>query len=336
MMGQRYFPRTRLRRLRQQVFSRRIMRETQLSVDDLIYPLFVVSGQKQQQAVPSMPGVYRYSIDSTFHVLEALSALNIPAIALFPVIDLAHKSPQADAAYHPDGLIPQALFAIKQRFPALGVISDVALDPYSSHGQDGLLDADNGQVLNDATIDVLTRQALCHAQAGADMVAPSDMMDGRIAAIRQVLDRHGYTQLPILAYSAKYASAYYGPFRDAVGSAQALGKANKASYQMDPANSDEALHEVALDLHEGADMVMIKPASLYLDIIFRVKQQFAVPTLAYQVSAEYSQIKAAAERGYIDECSSVLEAVLAMKRAGADAIISYFALDIARWLRLRS
>jgi len=322
---------TRPRRMRRDAFSRRMMRESALSVDDLIYPVFV-HALDGREAVPSMPGVERLSIDELMRVAEMACELHIPALALFPVTAADEKSTDAAAAWDENGLCQRAVRALKARFPELGVITDVALDPYTSHGQDGLVDAD-GYVLNDETVDALVKQALSHARAGADVVAPSDMMDGRIGAIRQALEAEGHIHTRILAYSAKYASSFYGPFRDAVGSAAALDKADKRTYQMDPANSDEALREVALDLEEGADMVMVKPGLIYLDIVHRVKERFGVPTFAYQVSGEYAMLKAAFANGWLDERGCVLEALLAFKRAGADGILSYFALDAARWLR---
>ena len=331
-MFQRQFPSTRLRRMRRDEFSRRLMRETTLSAANLILPVFVLEGQGRCEAVASMPGVERQSLDLLLHTAAEAVALGVPALALCPVIDAAGKSLDAAEAWNPDGLVPQVVRALKREFPQLGVITDVALDPYTSHGQDGLLD-DSGYVVNDATVTALVRQALCHAQAGADVVAPSDMMDGRIAAVRQALDDAGHIHTRILAYSAKYASAFYGPFRDAVGSAANLGKGNKYTYQMDPANSDEALHEVALDISEGADMVMVKPGLPYLDIVRRVKDEFSLPTLVYQVSGEYAMLKAASLNGWLDERACVLEALLSIRRAGADAILSYFALDAARWLQ---
>lgn len=325
------FPVTRMRRMRRDTFSRRLMRETRLSADDLIYPVFVLEGTGQREGVGSMPGVERLSIDLL--VAEALEVqrLGIPAMALFPVTPPEAKSLDAKEAYNPDGLAQRAVRAIKQAAPELGVITDVALDPFTTHGQDGLID-DRGYVVNDETVDVLVRQAVSHAEAGADIVAPSDMMDGRIGAIRTALEAEGHIHTRILAYSAKYASSYYGPFRDAVGSAGNLGGGNKYTYQMDPANSDEALHEVALDLAEGADMVMIKPGMPYLDIVRRVKDQFGAPTFVYQVSGEYAMLKAASMNGWLDERAVVLEAMVAMKRAGADGILTYYAKDVARWL----
>ena len=317
--------------MRRDEFSRRLMRETVLTADDLIYPVFVheLAGR---QAIASMPGIERLSIDELLSVAECASELRVPALALFPVTAPEAKSLDAAAAWHDDGLCQRAVRAIKQRFPELGVITDVALDPYTTHGQDGLVDA-NGYVVNDETVEALVRQALSHARAGADVVAPSDMMDGRIGAVRQALEQAGHVHTRILAYSAKYASAFYGPFRDAVGSAGALGKGNKHTYQMDPANSDEAMREIALDLDEGADMIMIKPGLPYLDIVRRAKDEFGAPTFVYQVSGEYAMLKAAAGNGWIDERGCALEALTSIKRAGADGVLTYFALDAARWLR---
>jgi porphobilinogen synthase len=330
-----HFPATRMRRMRRDDFSRRLMRESVLTPDDLIYPVFVLSGEKREEAVPSMPGIQRQSIDRLLHTAEQAVKLGIPALALFPVIDASLKSPGAEEAHNPDGLVPAVVRQLKAHFPALGVITDVALDPYTSHGQDGLIDPDDprGYVQNDETLEALARQARCHAEAGADVVAPSDMMDGRVARIRAELDGAGLIHTRILAYSAKYASAFYGPFRDAVGSAGNLGKGDKATYQMDPANGDEALREVALDLEEGADMVMVKPGMPYLDIVRRVKETFQAPTYAYQVSGEYAMLKAAAQNGWLSERAVALESLLAFKRAGADGILSYFALDAAGWLK---
>ncbi|MCX7627256.1 MAG: porphobilinogen synthase [Methylophilaceae bacterium] len=328
------YPATRPRRMRRDDFSRRLMREHVLTPDDLIYPVFVLDGTARIEAVPSMPGVHRQSIDRLLKTAEECVKNGIPALALFPVIDPGLKSLDAAEAHNPDGLVPRAIRALKAAFPELGIITDVALDPYTVHGQDGLID-DSGYVMNDATVAVLVKQALCHADAGADVVAPSDMMDGRVGAIRQALEFDGHVHTRILAYSAKYASSYYGPFRDAVGSAANLGKGDKITYQMDPANSDEAIREVALDLEEGADMVMVKPGMPYLDIVRRVKQEFGVPTLAYHVSGEYAMLKAAAQHGWLDEKACVLEAMLCFKRAGADAILTYYALDVARWLNDR-
>ncbi len=325
------YPSTRPRRMRRDEFSRRLMRENVLTANDLIYPVFVLDGQRIETVV-SMPGVQRQSVDVLLKTAEECVRLGIPALALFPVVDQSLKTLDAAEAYNPNGLVPRTVRALKAAFPELGIITDIALDPYTSHGQDGLIDA-NGYVLNDETVAVLVRQALCHAEAGADVVAPSDMMDGRIGAIRQALEFDGFIHTRILAYSAKYASAFYGPFRDAVGSAANLGKGNKYTYQMDPANSDEALKEVALDLEEGADMVMVKPGLPYLDIVRRVKQEFGVPTFAYQVSGEYAMLKAAAQNGWLDEQACMLESLLAFKRAGADGILTYFALDAARALK---
>lgn len=326
------FPQKRMRRLRRDEFSRRLVREHHLQASDLIYPVFVLEGSNQQEKVASMPGIVRQSLDLLFFQAEQCLQLGIPALAIFPVIDASKKNLAADEAFNPDGLVPRVVAALKRRFPELGIITDVALDPYTSHGQDGLID-EHGYVLNDETVHVLKQQALVHAQAGADIVAPSDMMDGRVSAIRTMLDQHLFIHTRILAYSAKYASSFYGPFRDAVGSSAALGAGNKYTYQMDPANSDEALHEVALDIQEGADMFMVKPGMPYLDIVRRVKQEFGVPTFVYQVSGEYAMLKAAAINGWLDEKACVLEALLSFKRAGADAILTYFALEVATWLR---
>ena len=323
---------TRPRRMRSDDFSRRLMCENTLSVDDLIYPIFVIEGENQRQTIDSMPGVERLSIDLLLQDAATAHALGVPAIAIFPVTEAEAKTNSADEAWNPQGLAQRAVRALKEALPELGVITDVALDPYTSHGQDGLIDK-SGYVLNDETVNVLVKQALSHAEAGADIVAPSDMMDGRVAAIREALEVAGYTNTKILAYSAKYASSFYGPFRDAVGSAGQLGSANKYSYQMDCANSDEAMVEVALDIEEGADMVMVKPGMPYLDIIRRVRDEFDVPVFAYQVSGEYAMIKAAAQNGWLDEKAVVLEALLAFKRAGASAILSYFAKDVAHWLQ---
>ena len=326
------FPLTRLRRMRRDEFSRRMMRETTLTPANFIWPVFVIEGSHQRQVVASMPGVERMSIDELLPEAEELLMLGIPAIALFPVTAPDAKSADGRAAWDENGLAQRTVRALKKRLPELGVITDVALDPYTTHGQDGVLDA-SGYVLNDETVDALVKQALSHAQAGADIVAPSDMMDGRIGAIREALESAGYIHTRILSYSAKYASSYYGPFRDAVGSAANLGKGNKYSYQMDPANSDEALREVALDLQEGADMVMVKPALPYLDIVRRVKQQFGVPTYAYQVSGEYAMLMAAAQNGWLDERAVALESLMSIRRAGADGILTYFAKRAARWLQ---
>ncbi len=325
------YPMTRLRRMRRSEFSRRLMREHVLTADDLIYPVFVHE-PAGRAPVGSMPGIERLSIDELLKVAEQASTLRIPALALFAVTAPEAKSLDGRAAWDDEGLMQRAVRALKQRFPDLGVITDVALDPYTSHGQDGLID-DTGYVVNDETVEALVQQALSHAHAGADVVAPSDMMDGRIGAIREALEAAGHIHTRILSYAAKYASSYYGPFRDAVGSAGALGKGNKYSYQMDPANGDEALREVALDLDEGADMVMIKPGLPYLDIVRRVKERFGAPTFVYQVSGEYAMLKAAAQNGWLDERACALEALLAFKRAGADDVLTYFALDAARWLR---
>ncbi|BCM26076.1 delta-aminolevulinic acid dehydratase [Methyloradius palustris] len=318
--------------MRRDEFSRRLMSEHVLTTNDLIYPVFVLDGENKTEAVPSMPGVQRQTIDILLKTAAECVKLGIPALALFPVVGQSFKSLDASEAYNPEGLVPRTIKALKQAFPELGIITDVALDPYTTHGQDGLID-DTGYVLNDETVAVLVKQALCHAKAGADIVAPSDMMDGRIGAIRRALESEGLIYTKILAYSAKYASAYYGPFRDAVGSSANLGKSNKYNYQMDPANSDEALQEVALDIEEGADMVMVKPGMPYLDIVRRVKDTFKVPTYAYQVSGEYAMLKAAAQNGWLDEKQCVLEAMLGFKRAGADGILTYYAMDIARWLK---
>ena len=325
------YPFTRMRRMRRDEFSRRLMRETVLSANDLIYPVFVheLAGRAP---VGSMPGIERLSIDELLKVAERASELRVPALALFPVTAPEAKSLGAEAAWDDEGLAPRAIRALKERFPELGVITDVALDPYTSHGQDGLVD-ENGYVLNDETVEALVKQALAHARAGADVVAPSDMMDGRIGAIRSALEQEGFLHTRILAYSAKYASAFYGPFRDAVGSAGALGKGNKFSYQMDPANTDEALREVALDLDEGADMVMVKPGMPYLDVVRRVKDEFGVPTFVYQVSGEYAMLRAAFQNGWLDERACVLEALTGIRRAGADGMLTYFALQAAQWLR---
>lgn len=325
------FPATRLRRMRRDDFSRRLMRENRLSVDDLIWPVFVLEGKDRLEPVAAMPGVCRQSLDHLLASAEEALNLGIPALALFPVIE-AGKSNAAEEAWNPEGLVPRAVRELKRAFPELGLITDVALDPYTSHGQDGLIDA-TGYVLNDETLDALEQQALCHAQAGADIVAPSDMMDGRIGRIRSALEAAGHTNTRILAYSAKYASSFYGPFRDAVGSAGSLGKSNKKTYQMDPANSDEALREATQDIAEGADMVMVKPGLPYLDIVRRVKTELAVPTFVYQVSGEYAMLKAAAANGWLDEHAVFMEALLACKRAGADAILSYYALETARLLK---
>jgi porphobilinogen synthase len=326
------FPERRQRRMRRDDFSRRLMREHRLAADDLVYPAFVQEGTSPEEAIPSMPGVSRMSIDRLLREAERCQELGVPAIVLFPVIPPEQKSLDAAAAWDAKGLVQRTVRALKSRFPSLGVVTDVALDPYTSHGQDGLIDA-SGYVVNDETVAALTRQALSHAEAGADVVAPSDMMDGRIRALRQALDRAGFDKPRILAYSAKYASSFYGPFRDAVGSAANLGGGGKHTYQMDPANSNEALWETYLDLEEGADMVMVKPGLPYLDIVRRVKDTFGVPTAVYQVSGEYAMLKAAGGRGWLDERACAMEALMAFKRAGADAILTYYALSAAAWLR---
>ncbi len=326
------FPQRRMRRMRRDDFSRRIMRETALTANDFIYPLFVIEGHGKREPVASMPGVERVSIDELLKEAADLVRLGVPAMALFPVTPLQQKSEDAREAYNPEGLAQRAVRALKLAFPQLGVITDVALDPFTTHGQDGLIDA-TGYVMNDETVAVLVKQALSHAAAGADIVAPSDMMDGRIGAIRDALEHAGYIHTRILAYAAKYASSFYGPFRDAVGSAANLGSGNKKNYQMDPANSNEALHEVGLDLAEGADMVMVKPGMPYLDIVYRVKQEFGVPTFVYQVSGEYAMIMAASQNGWLDERATVLESLLSIKRAGADGILTYFAKRAAAWLK---
>lgn len=328
----RVYPYSRPRRMRRDDFSRRLMRENRLTADDLIYPVFVLEGKKQQEDVPSMPGVVRKSIDLLVKEAETVAKLGIPAMALFPVTPKEVKSDLAEEAYNPDGLAQRAVRAVKEAVPELGIITDVALDPFTSHGQDGLMN-DQGYIMNDETVAVLVKQALSHAEAGADIVAPSDMMDGRIGEIRDVLEDEDHVNTRILAYSAKYASSFYGPFRDAVGSAGNLGGGNKYSYQMDPANTDEALHEVAMDLNEGADMVMVKPGMPYLDIVRRVKDEFKVPTYVYHVSGEYAMLKAAGMNGWIDEKACVLEALLGMKRAGGDGILTYYAKDVAGWLQ---
>jgi porphobilinogen synthase len=326
------FPTKRPRRLRRDDFSRRLARENRLSADDLLYPVFVLDGVKREEPVASLPGVKRKTLDLVFRDAEECLKLGVPAMALFPVIATELKTADAAQAWHPEGLVPRAVRGLKERFPELGVITDIALDPYTSHGQDGLID-ESGYVMNDETVTALVKQALCHAAAGVDIVAPSDMMDGRIGALREALDGADFQRTRILAYSAKYASSFYGPFRDAVGSAANLAGGDKYTYQMDPANSDEALWEVYLDIEEGADMVMVKPGLPYLDIVRRVKDTFGLPTAVYQVSGEYAMLKAAAQNGWLDEKKCVLETLLSMKRAGADAILTYFALDAARWLR---
>ncbi len=332
MISHSQFPQRRMRRMRRDEFSRRLVQEAYLGVDDLIYPVFILEGEKRTEFVTSMPGVVRQSIDNLMIQAEKCLMLGIPALAIFPVIDTVHKSLAAEEAYNPDGLVPKAIRQLKKNFPELGVITDIALDPYTSHGQDGLIDQ-SGYVLNDETVGILCRQALVHAESGADIVAPSDMMDGRIAAIRNILDSQKFIHTRILSYAAKYASSFYGPFRDAVGSAVNLGASNKYSYQMDPANSDEALWEVGLDLNEGADIVMIKPGMPYLDIVRRVKDQYGAPTFVYQVSGEYAMLKASAMNGWLNEEACVLESLLAFKRAGADAILTYYALEAANWLK---
>jgi porphobilinogen synthase len=326
------YPAARPRRMRRDAFSRALVREHHLRPEDLIYPVFILDGEDRVEPVASMPGVQRMSLDKLFVQAEQCLALGVPVLALFPVIDQALKTPDGREAMNPDGLVPRAVRELKRRFPELGVLTDVALDPFTSHGQDGVLD-DTGYILNDETMAILTQQALVQAEAGVDIVAPSDMMDGRIGAIRQALEAKGHIHTRIMAYSAKYASAFYGPFRDAVGSAANLGKSDKKTYQMDPANSDEALREVALDIAEGADMVMVKPGMPYLDIVRRVKDEFHMPTFAYQVSGEYAMIKAAAQNGWLDHDKVMMEALLAFKRAGADGILTYFALDAARLLK---
>ena len=326
------YPYTRKRRMRRDAFSRRLMRENELSANDFIYPMFVLDGEQQREPVGSMPGVERVSIDLLLDEAAECVDLGIPAIALFPVVGADAKSDRADEAWNPNGLVQRAVRALKAAHPGLGVVTDVALDPYTSHGQDGLID-ETGYVVNDDTIEVLVKQALSHAEAGADVVAPSDMMDGRIGMIREALESSGYLNTRILAYAAKYASSFYGPFRDAVGSADSLGGADKYSYQMDPANSNEALHEVSLDIDEGADMVMIKPGLPYLDIVHRVSHELQFPTFVYQVSGEYAMLKAAGQNGWIDERECVLEALLSIKRAGANGILTYFAKSAAAWLR---
>ena len=329
------FPGTRMRRMRRDDFSRRLMREHALTADDLIYPVFVLEGAGRTEAVTSMPGVERMSLDRLLPVAEKALKLGVPALALFPVVDSSRKTPGAEEAWNPAGLVPTVVARLKQEFPELGVITDVALDPYTSHGQDGLIDSADPRayVMNDETLEALAKQALCHARAGADVVAPSDMMDGRIGRIRATLDAEKLIHTRILAYSAKYASAFYGPFRDAVGSAGNLGKGNKYTYQMDPANTDEALREVALDIDEGADMVMVKPGMPYLDIVRRVKDEFGVPTYAYQVSGEYAMLKAAAQNGWLAHDAVMMEALLSFKRAGCDGILTYFALEAATLLK---
>jgi porphobilinogen synthase len=326
------FPAVRMRRMRRDDFSRRLMREHVLTADDLIYPVFLIEGRNRTQAVPSMPGVSRHTADRLLSAAERCLKLGVPAMALFPSIEPALKTPDGKEATNPDGLVPRVIATLKKKFPELGVMTDVALDPYTSHGQDGLID-DEGYILNDETLAVLEKQALVQAQAGVDIVAPSDMMDGRIGRIRAALDENQFIHTRIMAYSAKYASGFYGPFRDAVGSAASLGKGNKFTYQMDPANSDEALWEVGLDLQEGADMVMVKPGMPYLDIVRRVKDEYKAPTYVYQVSGEYAMLKAAFKNGWLTEKQCAMEALLAFKRAGADGILTYFALDAAGWIK---
>ncbi len=330
--GKGRYPKVRMRRMRRDDFSRRLMREARLSVDDLIYPMFVLEGKRQREAVPSMPGVERVSIDELLKEADELVALGVPAVALFPVTPVDAKSLDAREAFNPEGLAQRAVRAIKTAHPELGVITDVALDPFTTHGQDGLID-DTGYVMNDETVEVLVKQAVSHAEAGADVVAPSDMMDGRIGAIREALEANGHIHTRILAYAAKYASSFYGPFRDAVGSSANLGTGNKYTYQMDPGNSDEALWEVGMDLDEGADMVMIKPGMPYLDIVRRIKDQYGAPTYAYQVSGEYAMIMAAAQNGWLDEKAVIMESLLGFKRAGADGVLTYFAKRVAQWLK---
>jgi porphobilinogen synthase len=327
-----FYPHHRPRRMRHDDFSRRLMRENTLTTNDLIYPVFIVEGTNVRQAVPSMPGVERISVDLLMTVAEQCMELGVPVLSLFPAIEPALKTPDGREAANPEGLIPRAVRELKQRFPELGVLTDVALDPYTSHGQDGVLD-EAGYVLNDETVEILVDQARTQADAGVDIVAPSDMMDGRIGALREMLESEGHIHTRIMAYAAKYASAFYGPFRDAVGSAANLGKSNKMTYQMDPANSDEALREVRLDIDEGADMVMVKPGMPYLDIVRRVKDEFRFPTYVYQVSGEYAMLKAAAQNGWLDHDKVMMESLLAFKRAGADGVLTYFALDAARLLR---
>ena len=326
------YPAYRPRRMRRDDWSRRLIQENHLRIDDLIYPVFLLPGNNQSQAVSSMPGIERMSLDRLFHVAEECVALGIPVMALFPIIDASLKSNDGAEAFNPKGLIPSAVMELKKRFPALGIMTDVALDPYTSHGQDGVLD-DQHRILNDETVAILIKQALCHAQAGVDIVAPSDMMDGRIGAIRTALENQGLIHTRIMAYAAKYASSFYGPFRDAVGSATNLGKADKKTYQMDPANGDEAIREVSLDISEGADLVMVKPGMPYLDIVYRIKEAFGYPTYAYQVSGEYAMIKAAAQNGWLDHDAVMMESLLGFKRAGADGILTYFALEAARLLK---
>ena len=326
------YPAYRPRRMRRDDWSRRLIQENHLRVDDLIYPVFLLPGSNQTQAVNSMPGIERMSLDRLFHVAEECVALGIPVMALFPVIDASLKTNDGAEAFNPKGLVPSAVMELKKRFPTLGIMTDIALDPYTSHGQDGVLD-EQQRILNDETVAILMKQAICHAQAGVDMVAPSDMMDGRIGAIRTALENQGLIHTRIMAYAAKYASSFYGPFRDAVGSASNLGKADKITYQMDPANGDEAIREVGLDISEGADLVMVKPGMPYLDIVYRIKEAFGYPTYAYQVSGEYAMIKAAAQNGWLDHDAVMMESLLGFKRAGADGILTYFALEAARLLK---
>ena len=326
------YPAYRPRRMRRDDWSRRLVQENHLRVDDLIYPVFLLPGSNQTQAVNSMPGIERMSLDRLFHVAEECVALGIPVMALFPVIDASLKTNDGAEAFNPKGLVPSAVMELKKRFPTLGIMTDIALDPYTSHGQDGVLD-EQQRILNDETVAILMKQAICHAQAGVDMVAPSDMMDGRIGAIRTALENQGLIHTRIMAYAAKYASSFYGPFRDAVGSASNLGKADKKTYQMDPANGDEAIREVGLDISEGADLVMVKPGMPYLDIVYRIKEAFGYPTYAYQVSGEYAMIKAAAQNGWLDHDAVMMESLLGFKRAGADGILTYFALEAARLLK---
>ena len=326
------YPAYRPRRMRRDDWSRRLIQENHLRVDDLIYPVFLLPGSNQTQAVNSMPGIERMSLDRLFHVAEECVALGIPVMALFPVIDASLKTNDGAEAFNPKGLVPSAVMELKKRFPTLGIMTDIALDPYTSHGQDGVLD-EQQRILNDETVAILMKQALCHAQAGVDMVAPSDMMDGRIGAIRTALENQGLIHTRIMAYAAKYASSFYGPFRDAVGSASNLGKADKKTYQMDPANGDEAIREVGLDISEGADLVMVKPGMPYLDIVYRIKEAFGYPTYAYQVSGEFAMIKAAAQNGWLDHDAVMMESLLGFKRAGADGILTYFALEAARLLK---
>ena len=325
------FPGRRMRRLRRTAFLRNIVRESTLSASDLLYPVFILDGRDKRESIASMPGIERLSLDLLFPIIEKAARFGIPAIALFPVIEAGKKTPGGDEAFNPEGLVPRAIAEIKKRFPDVGIVCDVALDPYTSHGQDGVTDA-SGYILNDETIAILEKQAIVQATAGADVVAPSDMMDGRIGAIRRALDSQGHIHTAILAYSAKYASKFYGPFRDAVGSAGNLGKSDKKNYQMDPGNSDEAMREIALDLQEGADMVMVKPGMPYLDIVRRAKDTFGAPTLVYQVSGEYAMLKAAAQNGWLDGEACMMESLLAFKRAGADGILTYFALEAAALL----